>query len=210
MHLNAPVTYIKGVTLNRAELLFSELGVKTCADLLHLFPNRYIDKTQFYTINQLLNNTSEVQIVGKITGIKTVKQKKGSRLVATFIDATGSMELVWFKGVKWIKDSLKVDIPYVIYGKLNHYNGTFSIPHPEMELVKDYKKKVQMAMQPVYPSTEKLVNKGISQKIIRTIIQNLFKSIYGQIKESLPNYLLNEQNLLSKKESLLNIHFPKN
>ena len=123
MNLNHPVTYIKGVSVARAELLYTELGVKTCNDLLHLFPFRYIDKTQFYTINQLQQNTSEVQIVGKITGVKEVKQKRGSRLVATFSDATGSIELVWFKGAKWIKDSLKVDIPYVIYGKLNWYNG---------------------------------------------------------------------------------------
>lgn len=210
INLNAPITYINGVTLNRAELLFSELNIKTCKDLLHLFPNRYIDKTQFYTINQLQNNTSEVQIVGKITGVKTVKQKRGSRLVATFIDATGSMELVWFKGVKWIKDSLKVDTPYVIYGKLNFYNGTFSIAHPEMELVSKYKQKIQMSMEPVYPSTEKLSAKGISQKVIRTIIQNLFKSIYGKIEESLPDYFFKEHNLLDKKDSLLNIHFPKN
>ncbi|MGB0892020.1 MAG: ATP-dependent DNA helicase RecG [Flavobacteriaceae bacterium] len=210
MNLNAPITYINGVTLNRAELLFSELGIKTCKDLLHLFPNRYIDKTQFYTINQLHNNTSEVQIVGKITTVKTVKQKRGSRLVATFIDASGSMELVWFKGTKWIKDALKVDIPYVIYGKLNYYNGIFSIAHPEIELVSKYKQKIQMSMEPVYPSTEKLSNKGISQKAIRTIIQNLFKSIYGKIEESLPDYFLKEYSLLNKKESLLNIHFPKN
>lgn len=210
INLNAPITYINGVTLNRAELLFSELGIKTCKDLLHLFPNRYIDKTQFYTINQLHNNTSEVQIVGKITTVKTVKQKRGSRLVATFIDASGSMELVWFKGTKWIKDALKVDIPYVIYGKLNYYNGIFSIAHPEMELVSKYKQKIQMSMEPVYPSTEKLSNKGISQKAIRTIIQNLFKSIYGKIEESLPDYFLKEYSLLNKKESLLNIHFPKN
>ena len=100
MNLNQPVTYIKGVSVARAELLYSELGVKTCNDFLHLFPFRYIDKTQFYTINQLQQNSSEVQIVGKITGIKTVQQKRGSRLVATFADVTGTMELVWFKGAK--------------------------------------------------------------------------------------------------------------
>ena len=85
MNLNKPVTYIKGVSIARAELLYSELGIKTCNDFLHLFPYRYIDKTQFYTINQLQKNTAEVQIVGKITGIKEVKQKRGSRLVATLL-----------------------------------------------------------------------------------------------------------------------------
>ena len=209
MNLNHPVTYIKGVSVARAELLYTELGIKTCNDLLHLFPFRYIDKTQFYTIKKLEQNSSEVQIVGKITGIKEVKQKRGSRLVAIFSDATGSIELVWFKGAKWIKDSLKVDVPYVIYGKLNWYNGTANMPHPEMETVKEYKSKLQMSMQPVYPSTEKLANKGISNKILRGFVQNLFQQAFGLIEETLPEYLLNENQLLGKKDSLLNIHFPK-
>ncbi len=210
MNLNHPVTYIKGVSVARAELLYTELGIKTCNDLLHLFPFRYIDKTQFYTINQLQQNSSEVQIVGKITGVKEVKQKRGSRLVAIFTDATGSIDLVWFKGAKWIKDSLKTDTPYVIYGKLNWYNNRANMPHPEMETVKEYKSKLQMAMQPVYPSTEKLSNKGISNKMMRSMLQNLLQQVFGNIEETLPNNLLNDHQLLGKRDSLLNIHFPKN
>ncbi|SEB38543.1 ATP-dependent DNA helicase RecG [Tenacibaculum sp. MAR_2009_124] len=209
MNLNSPVTYIKGVSVARAELLYSELGVKTCRDLLHLFPFRYVDKTQFYTIKQLEQNSSEVQIVGKITGIKSVKQKRGSRLVAIFSDATGTMELVWFKGAKWIKDNLKVDVPYVIYGKLNWYNGKASMPHPEMETVKAYKSKLQMAMQPVYPSSEKLSNKGITNKVVRGMMMDLFQQFFGTIEESFPQYLIDQHKLMAKKESLLNIHFPK-
>lgn len=210
MNLNHPITYIKGVSVARAELLYSELGIKTCNDLLHLFPFRYIDKTQFYTINQLQQNSAEVQIVGKITGIKTVQQKRGSRLVATFSDNTGTLELVWFKGAKWIKDSLKINVPYVIYGKLNWYNGTPNMPHPEMETVTEYKSKLQMAMQPVYPSTEKLSTKGISNKVMRNMIQNLFQQAYGSIEETFPQYFIDEHQFLGKKEALLNVHFPKN
>lgn len=209
MNLNHPVTYIKGVSVARATLLFSELGIKTCNDILHLFPFRYIDKTQFYTINQLIQNTAEVQIVGKITAIKEIKQQRGSRLVATFSDGTGSLDLVWFKGVKWIKNSLKTNVPYVIYGKLNWYNGIANMPHPEMETVKEYKSKPQMAMQPVYPSTEKLANKGITNKILRGFIQNLFEQTFDNIQETLPKYLLKKHQLLDKKQAIFNIHFPK-
>jgi len=187
-----------------------EHGIRRCVDLLHFFPNRYIDKTHFYKIGQLQPVSSDVQIIGKITHIKTVKQKQGNRLVATFIDETGSMELVWFKGVKWIKDSLKINVAYIIYGKLNVYNNSFSVAHPEMELVADYKKKQQFAMQPVYPSTEMLVAKGVSNKIIRTSIQNLFIQIGGKISESLSEAFINEYQLMSKSEAMLNIHFPKN
>ncbi len=209
MNLNHPVTYIKGISIARAELLFSELRVKTCKDLLHLFPFRYIDKTQFYAISELQNNTAEVQVVGKITALKTVKQKRGSRLVATFQDATGSMELVWFKGAKWIKDSIKTDATYVIYGKVNWYNGIANMPHPEMETVKDYKSKLQSAMQPVYPSTEKLSNKGITNKVLRGYMQNLLQQFITAIEETLPSYMIAQFSLLDKKEALLNIHFPK-
>ncbi len=210
MNLNQPVTYIKGVSVARAELLYTELGIKTCNDLLYLFPFRYVDKTQFYTIKDLQQNTSEVQLVGRITSIKTVKQKRGSRLVATFSDNSGTMELVWFKGAKWIKDNLKVNEPYVIYGKLNWYNNTPNMPHPEMELVSEYKKKLQSAMQPVYPSTEKLTNKGISHKIMRTMFQNLLQQGFESIEEPFATTFRNEHGLLNKKEALLNIHFPKN
>lgn len=210
IQLSNPITYITGVTVNRATLLLQELHIKYCSDLLHLFPFRYIDKTQFYKINQLKPTNADVQIVGKITHIKTVKQKRGSRLVATFIDETGSMELVWFKGVKWIKDSLKINTPYIVYGKLNHYKNTFSIPHPEMELLSKYKRTQQFAMQPVYPSTELLQTKGISNKVLRTIIQNLFLQIEGKIAESLSPSFINKYQLISKSEALLNIHFPKN
>ena len=209
-NLNNPITYINGVSVQRATLLYTELGIKSCNDLLNFFPFRYIDKTQFFQIKDLQPNTAEVQIVGKITNVKSVSQQKGSRLVATFQDASGVMELVWFKGQKWIANALKINELYVIYGKFNHFNGSFSMPHPEMQLVTEYKKTLQSAMQPVYSSTEKLVNSGMSNKIIRTYIENLFKQIYSGIQETLSQEIINEFQLISKKEALLNVHFPKN
>ncbi|APZ47737.1 DNA helicase RecG [Polaribacter reichenbachii] len=210
MNLDYPITYIKGVSVQRATLFYTELGIKTCNDLLNFFPFRYIDKTAFYAIKDLQPNSSEVQIVGKITNVKSVAQKRGSRLVATFQDTSGTMELVWFKGQKWIKDSLKIGVPYVVYGKLNHYNGNFSIPHPEMELVTEYKKKLQTKMQPVYPSTEKLTNSGVSNKLIRNYIQSLLQQFYDGIQESLSEEIINDFKLMQKRDALLNLHFPKN
>ena len=210
MNLNYPITYINGISANRAALLFSELGIKTCNDLLNFFPFRYIDKTQFYKIKDLKPNSSEVQIVGKITSIKSVAQKRGSRLVAKLQDSSGTVELVWFKGQKWIKDSLKINEPYVAYGKLNYYNGSFSMPHPELELVTAYEKKLQTKMQPVYPSTEKLTNVGVSNKLIRTYIQNLLQQFYDGIQENLSLKIIDDFKLMHKRDALLNIHFPKN
>ncbi|NLP59141.1 ATP-dependent DNA helicase RecG [Lutibacter sp. B1] len=208
-NLNTSISYLKGVGPSRADLLKKELGIHTFGDLVNFFPNRYLDRTQFFKINQIQQNTSEIQIIGKITDIRTVQQKKGSRLVATFIDETGTMELVWFRGVKWIKESLKINTPYVIFGKTNYFNGLYTMPHPEMELVADYKKSLRTAMQPVYPSTEKLTNKGISNRVVSKIIQNLFEDLQGNFQETLPNSILEKLKLISKKEALLNIHFPK-
>jgi ATP-dependent DNA helicase RecG len=209
LNLSYPITYIKGISLQRASLLYSELGIKTCNDLLNFFPYRYIDKTQFYQIKELQPTSSEVQIVGKIIRVKSVAQKRGSRLVANFVDATGTMELVWFKGQKWIKDALKINEPYVVYGKLNHYNGNFSIPHPELELVTEYKKKLQTKMQPVYPSTERLTNSGVSNKLMRTYVQYLFKQFLNGIQESLSKEIIDDFKLMSKRDALLYAHFPK-
>ena len=208
--LQTPIAYLKGVGPNRAETLQSELGIYTYQDLINLFPNRYIDKTHYYKINQLQRTSSEVQVIGKIVNIKTVEQKRGKRLVAKFIDDSGEMELVWFRGQKWIRENLKLNVPYVIFGKVNWFNGSFSMPHPEMELLKEHEKGIKIGMQPVYPSTEKLGNKGITNRVTGKLIQQLFLETSGRFKETLSPELVRELNLISKSEALFNIHFPKN
>ncbi len=210
INLQTPIDYLKGVGPNRADLLRKELGIHTYQDLLNLFPNRYIDRTQYYKINQLQRNSADIQIIGAITNIKEVSQARGKRLVATFQDATGTMELVWFRSVKWLKDNLKQHKPYVAFGKTNWFNGKFSMPHPELELLDDHKQSLRSAMQPVYPSTEKLSNKGITNKVISNIIQQLFIEANGRFKETLSPSILLDLKLISKSEALLNIHFPKN
>ena len=208
--LQTPITYLKGVGPNRADSLQSELGIGTYQDLINLFPNRYIDKTQYYTIGQLQRSSADVQIKGKIVHIRTVEQKKGKRLVATFVDDTGEMELVWFRGQKWIRENLKLNTPYVIFGKCNWYSGKFSMPHPEMELLSEHEQGLKITMKPVYPSTEKLSNKGITNRVINKMMQQLFLETKGRFSETLSTSLLHELRLISKSEAMFNIHFPKN
>ncbi|MDR6300381.1 ATP-dependent DNA helicase RecG [Mesonia maritima] len=208
-NLQTPIDYLKGVGPNRADLLRKELGIHTFGDLLNLFPNRYIDKTRYYKINELQQNSAEVQIVGKITHIKSVAQKRGKRLVADFVDETGKMELVWFRGHKWLKESLKINEPYIIFGKINWFNGSFSMPHPDMELLKEHQKNMLVAMQPIYPSTEKLGNRGISNRVIIKIIQQVFLENKKGFLETLPQSLRKELKLISKTEALFNVHFPQ-
>ncbi len=208
--LQTPIPYLKGVGPNRAETLQSELGIQTYQDLLHLFPNRYLDKTSYYKINQLQQSGADVQVIGKIVHLKTVEQKRGKRLVASFVDETGQMELVWFRGHKWIREHLKLNEPYVVFGKTTRYGSTFSMPHPEMELLSEHQQGLKIAMQPIYPSTEKLSNKGITNRVIAKMMQQLFLECKGQFPESLSSGILDELKLISKSEALFNIHFPKN
>ena len=209
-YLQTPIDYLKGVGPNRADLLRSELGIQTYQDLLHLFPRKYIDRTTFYTINQLQGTNSDIQIIGTVTHIKTIQQKRGNRLVATFKDQTGTMDLVWFRGQKWIKEQIQLNTPYVVFGKTNKIGNTFSMPHPEMELLDAYKKKLRTGLQAIYPSTEKLSSKGITNRVIGTLMETLFLGVKNEFQESLPTPLLNALKLPSKKQALFGVHFPKN
>jgi ATP-dependent DNA helicase RecG len=208
--LHYPIETLKGVGPARAKLLYTELGISSYGDFLNLYPRKYIDKTAYYTINQLANTSTEVQIVGKIVHVKTVGEKRGKRLVATFKDETGTMELVWFRGHKWIKESLKINVPYVVFGKASKFGSNYNIAHPEMELLAEHKQSLRSAMQPVYPLTEQLTKKNISNRTINQIMQNLFRVLlHTPIVETLSQAIISQFDLLNKKEALFNIHFPQ-
>ncbi|RKS14215.1 ATP-dependent DNA helicase RecG [Flavobacterium sp. 120] len=208
--LLTPIEYLKGVGPNRGELLRKELGIYKYQDLVNFFPNRYIDRTRYYKINELQNNIAEVQIIGKIINIKTVEfGRNQKRLVATFVDDTGQMELVWFQGHKWIRESLKLNEICVIFGKCTSFGNAFNMAHPEIELMSEHEQSLRSAMQPVYPSTETLTNRGISNRVINKLMQQLFLETQALFTETLPDYLINELKLIPKKAALFNIHFPK-
>lgn len=209
--LDTPIEYLKGVGPQRGDLLRKEMNIHKYGDLIHLYPNRYIDRTRYFKINQLINSNSEVQIIGKVVHVKTIDQGKGkSRLVATFLDDTGQMELVWFQGQKWVKESLKLNTVYVIFGKVTQFGSIFNMAHPEMELLEEHKTTLRSAMQPVYPSTEKLNNKGVTNKVINKMMMQLFSETHHLFSETLSDSIIEELKLIPKKEALLNIHFPKN
>ncbi|TXE15929.1 ATP-dependent DNA helicase RecG [Psychroflexus gondwanensis] len=206
--LQTPIEYLKGVGPNRADLLKTELQIHNFQDLLQFFPFRYIDKSRFYKISELQDNSAEVQIIGKISGIRTLPMKRGKRLVADFEDDTGSIELVWFRGHKWILENLKTNAPYVIFGKLNNFNGSFSMPHPEIEELEKAKTKSDVKMHPVYPSTEKLSKRGISNRMISTLMFGLLEQS-GNFSETLPSSIIADLKLMTKTEAMRNIHFPQ-
>ena len=192
-------------------MLRKELGIHKYQDLVNFYPNRYIDRTKYYKINELQNSNAEVQIIGKIIHLKTVEYGKNQkRLVATFTDETGKIDLVWFQGFKWIQENLKLNEPCVVFGKCALFGSTFSMSHPDIESIDEHKQGLQSAMQPVYPSTETLTNRQVTNKVINKMLQQLFLEIgIGSFSETLPTYLIDELKLISKNEAMFNIHFPK-
>ena len=207
--LKTPIDYLKGVGPNRSKLFKKELNIFTFQDLLSFFPYRYVDKTKYHKINEIQNTKSEIQLIGKIVDVYEVGAPRKKRLIAKIKDDTGFIELVWFKSHKWIKENLKLNKNYIIYGRPNLFNGTYSIPHPELELYKKETLKLRSSLDPIYPSTENLLKRGITNKVIRSIIKDLLLEINSKFIETLPEYITKEFNLLDKNSAIVNIHLPK-
>jgi len=207
--LQTPIEYLNGVGPQRGDMLRKELRLFTYGDLLHLFPNRYIDKTKYYKIKEISINNSEVQVVGRLVSLKDVTQKRGSRLVGTFVDDTGQIDLVWFRATKWLKQNLKINQVYVIFGKATKFGQSLNIAHPEMELLEVHKRNLRTAMQAVYPSTEKLSKANFTSRTMSRIVQSLFSILgNGRFRETLSQEIIDRLSLISKNEALFNIHFP--
>ena len=207
--LNTSIEFLKGVGPNRAKLIKNELKVSKFKDLLFQFPYKYIDKTRCHQISEIDFTNSEIQLIGKITDLKEVGIGSKKRLIANFSDNTGSIQLVWFKTSKWLIDSIKLNIACIVFGKINNFKGIISIPHPEIEIYnKEYLKK-RKNLYAVYPSTENLNKRGITNKVFSKLIEELLININKNIKENLPQYILDKYNLMGRRESLISIHKPK-
>jgi ATP-dependent DNA helicase RecG len=208
--LDSDISYLKGVGPKKAELLNKELSIFTFHDLLHQFPHRYIDKTQFHKIGHLREDSGEVQLRGILRRLSTVGEGRKKRLVGRLRDETGVIELIWFTGAHWLEKQLQVGKEYVIYGRINSFKGKLSMPHPEMEEANPEKIKKAATFAPVYPSTEKLNTKGLDARNRRRIMKSLLEKIQASdIPENLPAYLVQKFRFLSRYEALRSIHFPK-
>jgi len=209
-YLITPIDYLKGVGPNRADLLKSELKIFTYNDLLYFFPFRYIDKTKYHKISELENTNSNVQVIGKFIDIRHSDSSKFKRLIGVFSDGKGEIEIVWFKGIKWIEKSIQINKEYVIYGKLNWFNNKFSIIHPETEILEKHNKSLKNSLLPIYSSTESISSKGMNNKLFRDLVYNIFEKSGKTFSENLNKNINEKYALISKYEALYNIHFPKN
>jgi len=207
---DTPIEYLKGVGPQKGEILRKELQIFNFRDLLYHFPFRYVDRSKLYLVAEIHDDSVYVQLKGKITHINTLGDKRASRLVATFRDETGTIELVWFKGIKWIKESLKPGVDYILFGKPSEFNGKFNFVHPELEPVSTEPGPINVALQPFYNTTEKCKARFIDSKAILKLQKNLLQQLPPTINESLPNSIVHAFKLVSIRDSLLNIHFPPN
>lgn len=209
MDLNTPIEYIKGIGPERAKLIKSTLDLHKVEDFLSYYPIRYIDKSKFYKVSELTEVTHEVSLKGKITDLQEIPYAKGkTRLVAKFRDETGTLELVWFQFSKWLKDQIPINIPVVIFGKAQSFNHLVSMSHPEIQ--KEEKQMNTEVLFPVYSNSEKLTKRGINNRVFQQALFDIISKLPSFIHENLPANLLKSLKLLSRVESLQNIHFPKN
>ena len=207
--LDNDIQFLSGVGERRARLLRSELGIRTLGDLLYHFPFRYIDRSRIWRIGELRDDSlTYVQLQVRITGFRHVGAGAKKRFVASVADATGTAELVWFKGIGWIEKRLEQGREYVVFGRPAFFGGVLSLVHPEVESVLDQKNRFHSSAQGVYSTTEKLSNAQLGTKAIHALMCNLWPQVDGRLRETLPDEVIREYGLVPLRDALYNIHFP--
>ena len=208
MHfLETPIEYLKGVGPMRAELLKKELNIFSFSDLLCYYPFRYIDRSVIHKVAELNADMPYIQLKGKIVRFEEKGQKRAKRLIAYFQDETGITELIWFKGIRWIKKGIKTNVEYLVFGKPSAYQRKINIVHPEMDVF-EKQQSISSSLQSVYSTTELLSSKGLNSRGIRKLTKALHQKIENKIQETLSDSLLSRLKLPKREKALIDIHFP--
>ena len=209
MTLDSSIEFLKGIGPERAKFIRNVLGISTVEDLLTFYPLRYIDKSKIHKIGALQEEPdAEIQLKGKITDIQEIGYGKGQkRMTAKLRDETGTLELVWFRYSKWMKEQIPLNREIFIFGKVNLFNGNFSMPHPEIEM--DEKKALSGTLLPIYPGSEKLAKRGINNKFFQNTLSEIVRNLPSLIEENLPDSLMKNLKLIGRIPAFYNIHFPK-
>ncbi|MFM8950600.1 MAG: ATP-dependent DNA helicase RecG [Bacteroidota bacterium] len=208
--LDSPIEFLKGVGPQRGEVLKKELNIFVFRDLLQYIPFRYVDRSKFHPIADVQDDSAYIQIKGRIVSMQTIGQKRAQRLVAQLRDDTGMIDLVWFKGLKWIMGSIKTGVEYTVFGKPSEFNGRFNFVHPEIEpAALRSEDPIGLTLQPFYSSTEKSKMRGLDSKGIMRMQRTLLQSLPQQLPETLPHKITQALNMVGVRDAWLNIHFPK-
>ena len=201
------ITYCKNVGAKRADILRSELGVRTAMDLLRQYPYKYIDRSRFYKIAELDDEDTYVQIIGEVTEWHTVGIGKAQRLSAMFFDGTHQCELVWFKGVQYVK--LQRGVKYLLFGKPSRFNHIYNFVHPELTPMSKVTPEMTQGLEPYYNTTEKMKRMGLNSKAMRTMMAGLLPDLRSGVPDTIGMDILRQYRLMSLTDALINVHFPK-
>ncbi len=209
MELSSPIYTISGIGYKRGEVLTAEAQIVTVEDLLNYFPYRHVDRSKFYHISECTERMPYIQIIGEILQFEYVGEGRASRLTATFSDGTGTIELVWFKGTKYIEKNIKPRTRYIVFGKPSRFGSKINIAHPDIELYSDMNLRRSTGIQSMYNSTDKMKKNYLSSDNIRKYIYSILFNNNILIPETLPEYLIEKMHFTSREQAIKNIHFPK-
>lgn len=211
MDINTPITYVPGVGPKKAATLLAEMGVRTVGDMLACYPYRYVDRTRFYTISDCgkVDENTYIQLRGRIVQYDEVGEGRSRRLVARFADGTGMMELVWFKGIRFIEEKLRVNVDYIVFGKPSLFNQRWTIAHPEVESYTEENVRKNSGFQAFYNTTERMKNGSLASAGIRKVIYSILSDSSLSVPETLPDWLVRQYGLTDRATAIRQIHKPR-
>ena len=203
------IKFLPGVGEQRATLLSRELGIRSLHDLLYYFPYKYIDRSRVFKVSELGGQLQHVQLLGEIRSFEEMGEGASRRLVGHFTDGTAFVDLVWFRGIKFVKNKLKLNTRYVVFGKPSMFNGRVNIAHPDVDDASLLKLDT-MGLQPYYNTTEKMKRSGLNSNAMLKLVQNLFTLLSAPIQETLSADIVQKNGLMSIDDALRIVHFPRN
>ena len=207
--LDQDVKYLPGVGPNRKKMLSNELGIETFGDLLEYYPYKYVDRSKVYTIHELTGDMPYVQVIGHILSFETYPMgPRKERVVAHFSDGTAICDLTWFNGGKYAKQTYKIGVEYMVFGKPTIFNNRINFTHPDL----DDASKVDlsaMGMQPYYNTTEKMKKSGLNSRALERLTKTLVERLPA-LPETLPDFIIHNRHLMGRNEAFHNVHYPQN
>ena len=207
--LEQDITYLPGVGPTRKKMLGKELGIETFGDLLEYYPYKYVDRSRIYQVSELTGDMPFVQVVGHILSFETFEMgPRKERVVAHFTDGTGIMDLVWFNGGRYAKQTYKIGTDYLLFGRPSVYGNRIQVQHPDL----DDASKVDttaMGMQPYYNTTEKMKKAGLNSRAVERLTKTLVEKL-PPLPETIPDFIIAQHHLMSRDEALRNLHYPQN
>ena len=209
--LQQDIQYLPGVGPNRRKMLSEELDIHTFGDLLQYYPYKHVDRSRLYSIGELNGDMPFVQVKGHILSFETFKMSaRKERVVAHFTDGSGKvMDLTWFNGGKYAKQSYAIGKEYIVFGRPNVYNGRINVTHPDIDAA-DKLELSAMGMQPYYNTTEKMKKMGLNSRSVERLTKALLDVLKEPLPETLPDFITQKLHLMSRDEALRKIHYPQN